>query len=261
MASAETTAKPAVGIFGLTGCAGCQLVIVNCEDELLDLVALLDLKDFLMAASNGHEEPPLDIAFVEGAVLSRRDEATLKRVRARSRCLVALGTCAVWGGVAALDRLFDRDALVRDVYGKAGAKFDTVPAKALHDVVPVDYAITGCPIEKDEFLAAVANLLNGNPPLVHDVPVCAECRMRENNCLLLERGLPCVGAVTAGGCQARCPALGVPCIGCRGPVPDANVASALTVLQEHGLSAEDARHRVQIFGPLPVKAAAGAEER
>jgi sulfhydrogenase subunit delta len=261
MASAETIAKPAVGIFGLTGCAGDQLVIINCEDELLELVALLDLKDFLMAASNGHGEPQLDIAFVEGAVLSRRDEETLKRVRARSRCLVALGTCAVWGGVAALDRLFDRDTLVRDVYGKPGAKFDTMPAKALHEVVPVDYAIPGCPIEKDEFLAAVANLLNGNPPLVHDVPVCAECRMRENNCLLLERGLPCAGPVTAGGCHARCPGLGVPCIGCRGPLPDANVASAVAVLKSHGMTEADARHRLEIFGPLPEPAAAGAEER
>jgi sulfhydrogenase subunit delta len=261
MASATTTPKPAVGIFGLTGCAGCQLAILNCERELLDLVALLDLQEFLMAASNGHGEPQLDLAFVEGAVLSRRDEDTLKRIRSRATCLVALGTCAVWGGVAALDRLFDRDTLVRDVYGKGGARYDTLPARAVHDVVRVDYAIPGCPIEKHEFLAAVANLLNGNPPVVHTVPVCAECRMRENNCLLLERGLPCAGPVTAAGCDARCPTLGAPCVGCRGPVPDANAASAAAVLQHHGLSAEDARRRLEIFGPLPEPAAAGVEER
>src|SRR5574341_2181159 len=113
-------AKPSVGIFGLTGCAGDQLVILNCEDELLDLVTALDIRDFLMASSARDRDSRLDLALVEGAVLSQRDEGTLRRIRARSGLLAAVGTCAVWGGVAAMDGAQDRAALLREVYGDLG---------------------------------------------------------------------------------------------------------------------------------------------
>ena len=122
---------PTVGIFGLTGCAGDQLVILNCEDELLDIVGALDIRDFLMASSENDEDCALDIALVEGAVLSKRDEETLKRIRERAGMLVAIGTCAVWGGVAAMDRHLDRNVLLGQVYGEAGQQFDTTPARAL----------------------------------------------------------------------------------------------------------------------------------
>jgi coenzyme F420-reducing hydrogenase gamma subunit len=246
MTTAATAGRPTVGIVGLTGCAGDQLVVLNCEDRLLDLVSLLDIRDFLTASSERDEHGPLDIAFVEGAVLSRRDEETLRAVRDRATCLVALGTCAVWGGVPALDRLHDRAALLEAVYG-GGTAFDALPARALREVVKVDYAITGCPIERDELLDAVAHLLRGNPPLARDVPVCAECRMRETNCLLVEGGLLCCGAVTQGGCGARCPARGAPCIGCRGPVAGANVPAALDAFTAHGIPREAAERRLEVF--------------
>src|SRR3954471_7841862 len=153
--------KPTLGVFGLTGCAGDQLVLLDCEDELLQLVELVDVRDFLMASSEGGGESPLDLALVEGDVLSRRDEQTLLSVRARARLLVALGTCAVWGGVAALDRRADRDRLLAEIYGELGAVYDSLPTRALHEVVPVDAAIVGCPIEKRELLLAIASLLRG----------------------------------------------------------------------------------------------------
>jgi coenzyme F420-reducing hydrogenase gamma subunit len=241
---------PTVGIFGLTGCAGDQLVILNCEDELLDIVGALDIRDFLMASSHNDEDCDLDIALVEGAVLSRRNEETLKRIRERAGMLIAIGTCAVWGGVAAMDRRFQRDELLDTVYGEAGKQFDTTPARALHEVVKVDGAITGCPIEKHEVIAAISHLLNGNPPLPVTTPVCAECRMNENNCLLVEKGIPCLGMVTAGGCHARCPSLGVPCVGCRGPAEDANVASALALLETKGYASTDAQAKLATFAPI-----------
>ena len=94
--------KPTVGIFGLTGCAGDQLVILNCEDRVLDLVSLIDIRDFLMASSHNDAACPLDIALVEGAVLSKKDAESLEAIRKRANLVVALGTCAVWGGVAAM---------------------------------------------------------------------------------------------------------------------------------------------------------------
>ena len=125
--------KPTVGIFGLTGCAGDQLVILNCEDQLLDLVALIDVRDFLMASSENQKDCQLDIALVEGAILTKRDAETLRAVRKRAKLLVALGTCAVWGGVAAMgrgsDRDSDRDEMLEEVYGETGRGFDSIPAQ------------------------------------------------------------------------------------------------------------------------------------
>jgi coenzyme F420-reducing hydrogenase gamma subunit len=245
--------KPTVGIFGLTGCAGDQLVILNCEDRLLDLVSLLDFRDFLMASSDNDEQCELDLALVEGAVMSRRDELLLKRVRERARTLVAIGTCAVWGGVAATDGNGRRAALLREVYGPLGATYDSLPARPLHDFVKVDVHLTGCPIEKEQFLSAVANLLNGDIPLLPQYAVCVECKFRENNCLLLEKGEICCGPLTVAGCNARCPALRIPCVGCRGPADDANLASAMAVFGETGVSREDIIRKLGMFAPEGVR--------
>lgn len=244
--------KPTVGIFGLTGCAGDQLVILNCEDQLLDLVALIDVRDFLMASSENDGACPLDVALVEGAVVSSRDADRLRAIRTRARTLIALGTCAVWGGVAAMDRGADRLKLLQEVYGETGASYDSVAAQALHEVVKVDLNITGCPIEREHFLAAIANLLNGDVPIYPDYPVCTECRMRENNCLLIERGELCCGPITAAGCQARCPDLRVPCVGCRGPVGDANPSSLLAMLEEKGFDRQRIASRLRTFAPEGV---------
>ena len=245
-------AKPKVGIFGLTGCAGDQLAILNCEDQLLDLVALIDIRDFPMASSDGDHESVLDIAFVEGAVLTMRDAESLRTIRKRSKALVALGTCAVWGGVAAMDRGEDRGKMLEEVYGERGREYDSYPAQALHEIVKVDFNITGCPIEKSHFLEAVASLLNGDPPLYPEYPVCTECRMRENNCLLTERGEICCGPITAAGCDARCPDLRIPCIGCRGPVSDCNTASALAMFEERGFDRQRIAVRLRTFAPERV---------
>jgi len=250
-------ARPIAGIFGLTGCAGDQLVILNCEDELLELVSILDVRDFLMASSANDTECELDVALVEGAVLSRRDEKALQRIRERSRTLVAIGTCAVWGGVAAMDRDTDRAELLDQLYGEAGRQYDTMPARALSDVVRVDLNITGCPIEKEQLLSVVSNLLNGDPPVFPDYPVCGECKMRENNCLLIERNEVCCGPLTAAGCNARCPELGVACVGCRGPVDDANIRSALVMFEEKGIARDHVAKKLRTFAPVRIEVAAG----
>jgi len=251
--------KPRVGIFGLTGCAGDQLVILNCEDQLLDLVTALDIRDFLTASSANDAGCGLDVALVEGAVLSQRDEEQLRRIRARTKLLAAIGTCAVWGGVAAMDGNGNRAKLLEDVYGGLGSSYDSTPARALHEVVRVDLNISGCPIEKEQILAAVANLLNGNPPVYPAYPVCTECRMRENNCLLVEKDEVCCGPLTVAGCNARCPELNVPCVGCRGPADDANVNSALAMFVEKGVSRERIAMRLRTFAGAGL--AAGQGER
>lgn len=249
--------RPTVGIFGLTGCAGDQLALLACEDELLRIVELVDLKEFLMASSANDGDCRLDVALVEGAVASRRDEERLVRIRERSRLLGALGTCAVWGGVAAMDRDVERRALAREIYGDCADGYDSLPVRALHEVVDVDFAITGCPVDKTELLDALASLVRGDLPLPATHAVCAECRARENPCLFFRPGTPCLGPLTAAGCDALCPAHGIACCGCRGPAPDANVASWTELVARHGLSTEEAVSRLGTFAPPGMERSTG----
>lgn len=240
---------PRIGIFGLSGCWGEQLVILNCEDELPTILGAVTLVDFLAASSVNDTTSPLDVALVEGSVGSARDEARLREIRARAAVLVACGTCACFGGIAAARGDRTRAELARAVYGPVADGYDHAPHRPLRDVVRVDASLPGCPIEKHELLAALASLLRGDLPVTVDHAVCLDCRIRENECLLLGRGLPCLGSVTLGGCRARCPSLGTPCIGCRGPVPEANLPSLAAVLAAKRVPEDEIRRRLTLFAP------------
>ncbi len=241
--------KPKIGIFGLSGCWGEQIVMLNCEDELLAIVAAVDVADFLGASSVNDCETPLDIAFVEGSVAGALQEEALRRIRTRARLLVACGTCACFGGVAAIDDGRPRGELARAVYGPAGDRYETAGHHSLSDFVKVDARIPGCPMEKHEFLQAVACLLNGDLPLAAATPVCAECKMKEQDCLLVSRRVACAGPVTGSGCGARCPGFNVPCIGCRGPAEEANFGSMTEILVKSGFREEDIRRKLRTFAP------------
>jgi sulfhydrogenase subunit delta len=239
--------KPSVGIYGLTGCAGDQLVILNCEDELLDIAGALDIKYFPMAMTGNDEECPLDVVFVEGAVVQPEDEVFLRKLRDRATLLVAIGTCAAWGGVQAMKNEISREELKRQVYGPPGKVFESIAAQPLSHFVKVDMAISGCPIEKAQLLQAVATLLHGDLPRLPTHSVCAECKMAEYPCVLIERGELCLGPITLAGCNARCPGHNRPCIGCRGPIEEANISSEIQVLKEKGFTWVDIQNRMRTF--------------
>ncbi|KPK75732.1 MAG: hypothetical protein AMJ79_10000 [Phycisphaerae bacterium SM23_30] len=244
--------KPKVGIYGLTGCAGDQLVILNCEDELLDLVGSLDIKSFSMAASGADDQCQLDIAFVEGTVVQPDEEKLLKDIRQRAKLLVAIGTCAVWGGVTAMKNEVDPKKFIEQVYGPAGKVFEVIPPQPLSSFVKVDLSLPGCPIEKEQLLRGVASLLHGDLPKLPNYAVCTECKMAEYPCILVEKGLPCLGPITVAGCGARCPSYGLTCNGCRGPVDDINVASEINILKEKGFTWVDIQNRLRTFAaPAP----------
>jgi coenzyme F420-reducing hydrogenase gamma subunit len=245
--------KPKIGIFGLSGCWGEQIVILNCEDDLLDIVGAVDIVDFLGGSSANDHDAPLAVAFVEGSVGSAREEAAVKRIRERAALLVACGSCACFGGVSAVTSEVPRDQLARSVYGAGHPAYDLTPHRPVSDVVKVDVAIPGCPMEKDEFLRAVANLLNGDLPQPAAYPVCTECKMQEQDCLLVSRHIPCAGPVTAAGCGARCPGYNVPCIGCRGPVDEANFVSMREVLEKAGFSERDIWQKLQTFAAPAIQ--------
>jgi len=238
--------KPKIGIYGLTGCAGDQLNILNCEDELLDIMASVDLKSFIMAQT-GNQEDELDIAFVEGAVCQERDRQELLEIRERCGLLIAIGTCAVWGGVAAMRNDLDRQELADKVYNGQGGFLHSLEVKPLAAYVKVDFNITGCPIEKDEFLQSVSSLLHGDIPVLPKYPVCTSCKMKEYECVLVKRNMLCLGPITVSGCGARCPGLNLACKGCRGLVDQANITSEVNLLKNQGFSLEDIRNQLSTY--------------
>ncbi|MEP0774508.1 MAG: NADH:ubiquinone oxidoreductase [Acidobacteriota bacterium] len=247
--------KPKVGIFGLTGCAGDQLQILNCEDQLIPLANEMDIVDWVMASSRNDHTCRLDIAFVEGVVATERDLETLKEVRARAKTLVALGTCAVWGGLPAMHNEIPRDVLQREVYDIGGTHFlDTVEALPATHFVPFELTLPGCPIERHEFLRVAHALLAGAMPEFHMLPVCWECKARENLCRVVHFKEVCAGAMTRGGCGARCPSHAVACAGCRGPLEEPNYDANITMFADRGISwLEIARKMSQFSAPVWIK--------
>jgi sulfhydrogenase subunit delta len=238
-----------LAIAGLTACSGCQLTLLNCEDELPEVLSRFELVYFPMGESGSVVDARFDAAIVEGAVSTPEDLATLFRLRNASRLLVAYGTCALFGGVAAMNnRTCSREDLLMTVYGPE-KELDTFPPAPLGSFVSVDWTITGCPPEKHDIVELLAALKAGTLPPVSSYPVCTECRSRENLCLLLEKKELCLGPIVQGGCNARCPATGIVCEGCRGPVREANVAQELELLLERGFGKEEIERRMSRFRP------------
>ncbi|NTW99382.1 MAG: NADH:ubiquinone oxidoreductase [Geobacteraceae bacterium] len=238
-----------LAIAGLTSCSGCQLSLLNCEDELPELMEQFEFHYFPMACSPARLDGNYDAALVEGCLSMPHEAELLHELRRRSTYMIALGTCAVWGGVAALRNGDDREVLHRLVYGRNAVAGETSDPQPLQSLVQVDAAVTGCPPEKEELLRLLAGLVRGALPVTIDYPVCTECRMRENLCLLTERDKLCLGPLTLGGCSARCPGLSVPCEGCRGPVPEANLKEALEICNQKGFDRQTVLERLHRFCP------------
>ena len=228
--------RPRVGIFGLTGCAGEQQHNLKSEDQRIRLATDLHIVDWVMAMSVNDHEAPLDSGVVEGVVATERDLDALRRIRERCACLVALGTCAVWGGRPAMRNTLSPELLLTETRDPGTLLPDIAEARPATHFVPFEVELPGCPIERDEFLRLVASLLVGSVPEFPPFPVCWECKIRENPCRVLDNHEVCCGAMTRSGCGARCPSLGVACAGCRGPLEEPNYDANATMFSDRGLS-------------------------
>ena len=237
---------PIIAVNALTSCSGCQLSLLNCEEELPSISEHVRFSSFPLACSSEEECAQYDAVLVEGAVSTAADVDILMRMRARGRLLVAFGTCAAWGGIAGLKNDEDRMQLVGRIYG-GYSDIRSFPPQPVRRFVSVDFVIPGCPPERHEILAVLGGLLRGTLPVLPRYPVCMECRMRENRCLLEEDDLLCLGPLVQAGCNARCPGVSVPCEGCRGPAAEANTTSALELFAAKGLSAEQVASRMSRF--------------
>lgn len=245
--------KPRIGVFGFTGCEGCQLQLTNQEHNLKDLFALMEVVDFRLISSD--RSGGYDIAFVEGSITTDAEEAALKAIRAEANLLIAMGACACLGGVNNLRQRFALTDAIATVYGDH--PIDSGPVRKIRDVVPVDLELPGCPISKPEFEWLVRQLILGVQPRFPRYPVCVECKQRMNTCVM-DMGILCLGPVTRAGCDAICPRNRAGCWGCRGRSEEANFESLNHVLQEYGFSQAEIAERASFFnafcgnGSLPL---------
>ncbi len=239
--------KPRVAIFDFACCEGCQLQIVNLEEEILDLIGVVDVVEWREAMSEQSHE--YDIAIIEGSITRPEDEQRMQVIRSRAKIVIALGACATIGGVNKMKNRFDLDEVKNYVYGKDAVMphLATAPTKAIHEVVDVDFKIHGCPIDRAEFAAVVRALLLGKKPYMPDYPVCVECKAKENICRY-EYDQICLGPIIRAGCGAKCPSSNYRCFGCRGYVDHPNVDAAKEVMEKYGLTVEELRQKMVLFG-------------
>ena len=238
--------KPRVAIFDFACCEGCQLQVVNMEEELLDLIQVVQPVTWREAMTE--ESDDYDIAIIEGSITRKEDEERLKRVCEPADITVAIGACATMGGVNRIKNRFDLDEIKEYVYGEDADKehLDTYPTRGAPEVVDVDYQVQGCPMNNEEFGYVVRCLALGKEPVIPDYPVCVECKAQGTVCRY-EYGEICLGVVTRAGCGAPCPSGGGWCFGCRGLAPDANVQAARDVMDEYGKTMEDLQERLLLF--------------
>ncbi len=236
--------RPRAGFFDFTGCEGCQLTVLNLEDQFLEILELIEIVEFREVMTGG--AGALDIAFVEGSIAGPEQEERLREIRERTRVLVALGACADTAGVNALSHFRDLGELNAEVYGPEAPLLAGGYPRPLSAVVTVDHRVPGCPIDGQEFLSVLQALLVGGVPELPSHSLCVECKLAELPCTF-EQGRVCLGPVTRAGCRARCIHGGDRCRGCRGLVDNPRSEPYYRLLEEHGLTEEAVLAEFRLF--------------
>jgi coenzyme F420-reducing hydrogenase gamma subunit len=231
----ERVSRPRVAVHKFSSCDGCQLAFLNLGEDLLTLAQRVELVHF---AEAGPLDPDaeVDIAFVEGSVSTAEDLERIHRIRAHSRLLVAIGACATAGGIQGLrNGVFD-DRWVAQIYSHPEAIASLESSTPLSSHVKVDFELWGCPINSRQMLAALNSLLLGVSPRDDADKVCTECKRNGYPCVMVSRGIACMGPVTRAGCGALCPGLGRDCYGCYGPAENANTDALAAQFRSQGLA-------------------------
>lgn len=219
-----TDRKLKLAVWKFASCDGCQLSLLDCEDELLALTSRVDIAYFL-EATRSVQPGPYDVSLVEGSITTHEDRKRIQAVRRQSRFVITLGACATAGGIQALRNGRDLPEFASMVYAHPEYldSLDTSTPIASH--IHVDFELRGCPIDKHQLLEVLSALLMGRKPAISHHSVCVECKLRGNACVLVSAGEPCLGPITHAGCGALCPSYDRPCYGCFGPAEAANPAA------------------------------------
>ena len=213
--------RPRLAVFKFASCDGCQLSLLDCEDEILAVAGAVEIANF-PEASSIMLEGPYDLALVEGSITTAHDAERIKQVRAQSKVLVTIGACATSGGVQALRNFADVDGFIRAVYASPQYISTLATSTPIADHVPVDFELRGCPINKQQLVEVISAYLAGRKPQIASHSVCIECKRRGTTCVMV-KGTPCLGPVTHAGCGAICPAFARGCYGCYGPMETPNL--------------------------------------
>ena len=215
---------PSLAVWKFSSCDGCQLSVLDCEDELLTLAGELEIAYFL-EASSATVGGPYDVSLVEGSITTPHDAERIHEVRRQSRALITIGACATAGGIQALRNFADVEAFTSIVYASPDYISTLARSTPISAHVPVDFELNGCPIYKHQLLEVIAAHLHGRRPRVRSHSVCIECKRRGTVCVMVAHGTPCLGPVTHAGCGAICPAYDRGCYGCFGPKETPNTTS------------------------------------
>ncbi len=226
-----------MAVFKFASCDGCQLSLLDLEDELLDIAGEVDIAYFREATSKD-AKGPFDIALADGSITTPHDMERIRDVRRRARYLVSLGACATAGGIQALRNFKDVGEFRSIVYARPEYIDTLETSTGFADHVPVDYELRGCPISKRQLLEVIAAFLAGRRPNVSSHSVCVDCKLRQNVCVMVT-GTPCLGPVTHAGCGALCPTYQRGCYGCYGPMESPNTAALARAFQDAGVSRLD----------------------
>ena len=227
--------KPKLAVWKFASCDGCQLSLLDCEDELLALAGEVEIAYFL-EATRATVKGPYDLSLVEGSVTTAHDAERIHAVRRASRKLVTIGACATAGGVQALRNFADVSDFVSAVYASPGYISTLETSTPISAHVPVDYELNGCPINKRQLLEVISAFLHGKRPNIASTSVCMECKRRGTVCVMVAGGTPCLGPVTHAGCGALCPTYNRGCYGCFGPMETPNTVSLTRQLHVLGMS-------------------------
>ncbi|MGV9982670.1 NADH-quinone oxidoreductase subunit B family protein [Streptomyces olivaceus] len=243
----DPSVPPTLAVWKFASCDGCQLTLLDCEDELLPLTGRVQMAHFLeMSGAEAGEGPatlegigPYDISLVEGSITTAADARRIQHVRRISRRLVTIGACATAGGVQALRDFADVDEFRAAVYARPEYIETLATSTPVAAHVPVDFELRGCPIDRGQLLEVITAYLAGRKPNIPNHSVCFECKRRGTTCITVAHGTPCLGPVTHAGCGALCPTYGRGCYGCFGPVAAPNMPAMVAQLKHDGMSDRD----------------------
>lgn len=221
---ATSNVRPRLAVFKFASCDGCQLSLLDCEDELLDIAGAVDIAFFLEATSR-IEPGPYDVALVEGSITTPHDVERIQEARRQSKYLITIGACATAGGVQSLKNWADHEEFLRCVYARPEFISTLATSTPIADHVPVDFELRGCPINRHQLIEVIGALVHGHQPRTPRHSVCLDCKRLATVCVEVAQGIPCLGPVTHAGCGAICPTYDRGCYGCFGPSAQPNCDS------------------------------------
>ena len=229
--------RPKLAVWKFTSCDGCQLTLLDCEDELLTLAGLVEIAYF-MEASSATVEGPYDLSIVEGSITTPDEVERIQQVRASSEYVIAIGACATAGGIQALRNFSNVNDFLSVVYASPETISTLESSTPISGHITVDLELHGCPIDRGQLLETISAFLMERRPNLPSYSVCVECKRRGTPCVTVARGTPCLGPVTRAGCGAICPAYNRGCYGCFGPMETPNTARLGDLLETLGESDE-----------------------